>query len=124
MEPRDRGLERLSLDEPHDVIRPAGGIAPQTIDGNDSRVLEPSGDLRLENEPRLADRVMGMISLEHLESDLTIELGIDCQKDLAEPAAGMRPQNRKPRQGRSPAHPIWAAELFTAACHASTELDP
>ena len=43
-------LEALAADEPHRVKRTAIGISAQGVDGHDSRVLEPPGDLRFQQE--------------------------------------------------------------------------
>ena len=93
MEPLDGGLERLPLDEPHRVVRPAVGIAAQPVDRHDPRMLEPARDLGLEHEPRLAVRVVRVVGLELLEGDLAVELAVERDEDLAQPAAGVRSQD-------------------------------
>ncbi len=42
MEPLDRLLERLPLDEPHRIVRTAVGMATQAVDRHDARVLQPT----------------------------------------------------------------------------------
>ena len=93
VEPLDRGLERLSLDESHRVVRTAVGIAAQAVDRHDPRVLQPPGDLGLQEEPRLAGRVVRVVGLELLERDLAVQLAVKREEDLAQPAACVRPED-------------------------------
>ena len=87
VEPLDGAAEGLALDEPHRVVRPPVGVSPQAIDRHDARMLQPPGQPGLEQEPRLAERVVRVVSPQLLERDLAIELGIDRQEDLAQPPA-------------------------------------
>ena len=50
MEAVDGLLEAFPLDEPHGVVRPAVGEVAQAVDRDDARVLQPAGDLGLEDE--------------------------------------------------------------------------
>ena len=61
VKPLDRLLERVALDEPHRVVRPAVGVGAQAIDREHTGVLQPAGDLGLGHEPLAADRVVGML---------------------------------------------------------------
>ena len=44
-------LEAVAPDEPHGVVRPAVGVGAQAVDRHDAGVLQPAGDLGLEQEP-------------------------------------------------------------------------
>ena len=44
-------LEAVAADEPHGVVGPAVGVGAQAVDRDDPRVLQPAGDLGLEQEP-------------------------------------------------------------------------
>src|SRR5438876_377107 len=66
MEPRDRLLEAGPAHEPHRIERPAVVVDPQAVDGDDPGMLEPAGDLRLQQEPRTAVGVIGALGLDLL----------------------------------------------------------
>ncbi len=93
MERRDRLLEAIPLDEPHRVERPAAGVVAQSIHGDDARVLELAGDLRLVDEPRAAVEVVGVAILDLLEGHRTVELLVQRHGDLAQPSFGVRPED-------------------------------
>jgi hypothetical protein len=63
MELRDRSFEAGPTNEAHRIERPAAVVDPQTVDGDDTRVLEPAGDLGLPEEPRAAVGVVGAFGL-------------------------------------------------------------
>ena len=50
----DRLLEAVAADEPHGVVGPAVGVGAQAVDRHDAGVLQPAGDLGLEQEPLAA----------------------------------------------------------------------
>ena len=56
----NRFLEAIPTDEPHGVIGPAVAVGPQAIDRDDPRVLQPAGDLGLDQDPVAADLVIGV----------------------------------------------------------------
>src|SRR5262249_3179436 len=93
VEPLDRLLQGLPLDESHRIIRAAIGISAQAIDRHDPRVLQPASDLGLQEEARLADRIISVVGPELLQSDLAIQFGVESQEDLAQPTSGMRPDD-------------------------------
>src|SRR5262249_47594614 len=99
VEALDRLLERLPFDESHRIIRAAIGMTAQAIDRHDPRVLQPPGDLRFQQEPRLADRVMGVVAPQLLQRDLAVQLGVQGQEDLAQPPARVGPDNAEPPVG-------------------------
>ena len=53
-ERRDGVLEAVALDEAHGVKRPAVGVAAQAVDRHDTGMLQPAGDLRLQQKARLS----------------------------------------------------------------------
>ena len=60
VEPLDGILEAIAADEPHGVVRPAVAVAAQAVDRDDARMLQPAGDLGLEQESAPAFLVIGM----------------------------------------------------------------
>ena len=48
------------------------------------------------DEPLAADRVVGVLLEDLLERHLAVQLGIERHEDLAQPAAGVRPQDAEP----------------------------
>ena len=95
VEPLDGVLEAIAADEPHGVKRPAVGVGAQAVDRDDARMLEPAGDLGLEQESAAALRVIGVRVEDLLERDLAMQLAVESHEDGAEPAAGVRPQDAK-----------------------------
>ena len=61
-------LEALAADEPHGIVGPALVVGPQAVDRDDARVLQPAGDLGLEQEAGAAGGVVGVLGLDLLES--------------------------------------------------------
>ncbi len=59
-------------------------------------MLEPAGDLGLEQEPRPAYGIVGMMVEDLLQSDLAVQLGVERDKDRSQPTAGGGPQNAEP----------------------------
>ena len=104
MEAVDRLLEAVALDEPHGVVGPAVAVAAQAVDRHDPGVLQPAGDLGLEQEPLAADRVVGVVVEDLLERHLAIELGVEATKTAPRPprAWGRRTRNRSPPEFASP----------------------
>ena len=89
-------LEAVSLDEPHRVERAAVGIGSQAVDRDDAGMLQPAGDLGLDQEPLAADGVVGVLVEDLLERHLAVELGIQGHKNGAQAALGVGPQHAKP----------------------------
>ena len=96
MELLDGLLERIAPDEPHGVVRPAVAVGTQPVDRHDARVLEPAGDLRLEQEPLPAGRVVGVVVEDLLEGHLAVQLAVERDEDGAQAAAGVGPQDAEP----------------------------
>ena len=59
-------------------------------------MLQPAGDLGLEQEPLAADRVVGVLVEDLLERDLAVQLGVERDEDGAQAAPGVRPQDAEP----------------------------
>ena len=89
-------LEPVAPDEPHGVIGPSVGVASQAVDRDDAGMLEPAGDLGLEQEPLAADRVVGVVVQDLLERDLAVELRVEGDEDRPQAAPGMRPEDAEP----------------------------
>ena len=58
-------------------------------------MFQPAGDLRLQNKAGPAVRIVGVLVLDLLEGDFAVQFLVVGHEDLAEPAAGMRPENAK-----------------------------
>ncbi len=88
---------RLSpLDESHGVEGTAVLVGAQAVDGDDAGMLQPAGDLGLEQEPLPAGRVVGVAVEDLLQRHLAIQLGIQGDEDGPQPAAGVRPEDAEP----------------------------
>ena len=96
MEVLDGLLEAVATDEPHGVIRPAVAVGPQAVDRHDAGMLQPAGDLGLDEEPLAAGRVVGVMVEDLLERHLAVQLTVQRHEDRAQAAAGMRPQDAEP----------------------------
>ncbi len=94
-------LEAVALDEPHGVVGAAVRRRSQSVDGDNPRVLQPAGDLGLDQKPLTADRVVGVVVEDLLERHLAVQLAIQGHEHRAQPAARVRPQD---------------AETLTVAC--------
>ncbi len=68
-------------------IRPSGELTP-IVDGDDARVLELRGDLRLDEEATAEVGSRGVLGVEELDGDHAIEERVVRAADLAEGAAG------------------------------------
>ena len=106
MEARDGLLEAVALDEPHGVERAAVGVVAQAVDRDDPRVLQPAGDLRLQQEAGPADGVVGVDGLDLLQGHLAVQLPVEGDEDLAQPAPGVRPEDAVARAGHRTASPV------------------
>ena len=96
MEGLDRSFEVFALDEPHRIERPAPVVSTQAVDRNDTRVLQPPGDLHLQQEPLAKFRVVGEPVLKLLQGHLPVQLQIERDADPPDPAIGMVAQHAKP----------------------------
>src|SRR5262245_22020270 len=97
MEAGDGFFKAVAADEAHGVEGAAVAILPESIDGDNARMLEPTGDLGLEHEARPALRIVRPIELDFLERDLAIQLLVLGDENLAQAAFSMRPENAKAR---------------------------
>ena len=96
MESLDGLLERITLDEPHGVVRTPVGISAQSIHGHDARVLQAAGNLGLGDEPMPADGVVGVLLEDLLQCHFAVQLAIERHEDGPQTAPRMRPQDSKP----------------------------
>ncbi len=93
MKALDRLLERVSLDEPHRVVRTPAGIRAQAVDGDNAWVFEPAGDLGLGDEPLTAQGVVGVPLEDLLQGHLAVQLAVERHENHPQPAPCMRPQD-------------------------------
>ena len=96
MEPLDRLLEAVALDEPHRIVRAAVAVRSEAINRDNARVLEPAGDLGFDEEPLAAGRVVGVLVEDLLESDLAVQFAIQRHEHRTQSAPGVRPENTEP----------------------------
>ena len=89
-------LEAVAPDEPHGVVGPAVGVGAQAVDRDDPRVLQPAGDLGLEQEPLAAGRVVGVLVEDLLQRHLAVQLGVERHEDGPQAAPGVGPQDAEP----------------------------
>ena len=102
----DGPLEALAADEPHGVERAAAVGHPQAVDRDDARVLEPGGDLGLEQESGPALRAVRLLRQDLLERDLAVQLGVDRDRDEAQPPPLVVPDPDVPRGRRRRPRPV------------------
>ena len=96
MEALDRLLEALALDQPHGVEGAALGVAAQAVDRDDAGVLQPPGDLGLQQEAGAAVRVVGMAVEDLLQRHLAVQFRIEGHEDGPQAAPGMGPEDAEP----------------------------
>ena len=96
VEALDGLLEAVAADEPHGVVGPAVGVGAQAVDRDDPRVLQPAGDLGLEQEPLAADRVVGVVVEDLLQRHLAVQLRVEGHEDGAQAAPGVGPEDAEP----------------------------
>jgi len=60
-------------------------------------MLQPARDFRFAHKARPALRMMGVPRLDLFQRHLAVQLAVPGHEDFAQPAAGVRPQNLKPR---------------------------
>ena len=59
-------------------------------------MLQPAGDLGLQQEPLAAGRVVGVVVEDLLERHLAVQLGVQGHEDGAQAAPGVRPEDAEP----------------------------
>ena len=59
-------------------------------------MLEPAGDLGLDEEPLAAGRVVGVMVEDLLECDFSVQLDVQRHEDRPQPSSGVRPQDPEP----------------------------
>ncbi len=64
-------------------------MATQAVDRDDPRMLQPPGHLGLQEESRLAGRVVRVVGEQFLEGHMPVELRVHREEDLAQSAPGM-----------------------------------
>src|SRR5262249_28564689 len=96
VESSNRLLETIAADETHRVIGPAVGVGPQPVNGDDTRMLEPGGDLGLHQEPGAIGLVVGVAVEDLLEGDFAVELAVERHEYRPEAPLRMRPQHPEP----------------------------
>jgi hypothetical protein len=80
----DRLAQTLSLNHPHGVVRSTVGMVSETVDGHNSRVLEPSSDFRFAQKPIAAIVIVDEAWLNLFECNQAIELCVARDKDAAD----------------------------------------
>ncbi len=81
-------------------------------------MLEAAGDLGLLEKPGTAVGVVGVVVLDALEGDFTLQLLVERGEDLAEAAPGVRAEDAEPGSAR-----CWCAWVAPSAS-SSTDQEP
>jgi hypothetical protein len=92
----DGVLERVASDEPHRVIGAAVGVDTEPVHRHDPGVLEPAGDLGLDEKPVAAGRVVGVAIEDLLEGDLAVQLAIERHEHFPQTTPGVRAEHAEP----------------------------
>src|SRR5262245_43654846 len=98
-------LEAVSPDEPHGIVGAALSVSAQAVDRNYPRVLQPAGDLGLQQEPLAATLIVSVAVEDLLQGHLAMQLGVEGDEDGAQAAPGMRAEDPEPLAvagGRAP----------------------
>src|SRR4051812_12442182 len=93
MEPANRSLHAVALDETHCVKWPAIGVRSKPIDRHNSWMFETASNLRFSDKTRAEVLLKGMLRLNLLESYLAVEFLVVSDENLSQPATRMRPQD-------------------------------
>ena len=93
----DRFLQAVALDEPHRVVRPAVVVLAEPVHGHDAGMLQASGNFSFQHKTSPAVVMVSVVFLQLFERDFAVQLRVECDRDLAESAAGMGPQNAEAR---------------------------
>ena len=98
MELLDLGLEVIAVDQPHRVVRSAIDACPQTVDGDDSRMLEVAGNFRFDLKLHPIFDMVRLIQEDLFQCHSAAEFLIHRDADFAHAAFGTRerPENPKP----------------------------
>ena len=100
MEPLDRIFEVIPLDESHRVKGPAVWQVTKPVHRHNPRMLQSPGHLCLELESGTETRLEGKLSLDFLKGNITVQLGVAGNEDLAQSPRGMRSKNDEAGSGR------------------------
>ena len=85
-------------------------------------MLQPAGDLGLEQEPLAAGRVVGVVVEDLLERHLAVQLGVQRHEDGAQAAPGVRPQDAEPLAvGGGRADGVAGGAVGVASCSVEPE---
>ena len=90
-------LEAVAADEAHGVVRPAIGILAEGVDRHDAGMFQTAGDLRLAHKAGTTFGVICVPRLDLFQRHLAVQLAVAGHEDLAQPPAGMGPQNLETR---------------------------
>src|SRR5437588_12663674 len=99
MDPIDRLLQTVALDEAHRVERPPVAVTAEAVDREDARVFQAAGDLGLEQKPGAGFRAVNVRFLDFLERDLPVQLLVERDGYLAEAAGSVRAENDEAARG-------------------------
>ena len=97
METPDRLPEVLPLDEPHRIEGPAPAVATQAVDRDDARMLQPTGDLHLQQESLPNLRVVGEPVVEFLQCYFPAYLQVERDAHSSDATIGVVAEHTIPR---------------------------
>jgi hypothetical protein len=96
VKPGNRLPQRIALNQPHRVERPALRVRAESVYRRDAGVIQPAGDLSFQPKAIAAHRVVRLLALDDLESDFAVQLEILGHENLAQPTFGVWPQHAIP----------------------------
>src|SRR5581483_815580 len=82
--------ERLTLNEPHGVKRPAIGVSTESIDRHNAGMLEAASDLGFDQKSFAARRLVRSFGTNLLERYLTMQFQVLSHEELSETPAGVQ----------------------------------
>src|SRR5262245_18537981 len=88
----NRIFQTVAANESHRIKRPTVGLGAQAVNGNDSRMLETTGDLGLAHKSRATVWIVGVAVLDFLECDFAVEFAVERHGHSPQTTFGVRPQ--------------------------------
>src|SRR5690242_20685440 len=96
MESTNRFLKAIAADETHGVERTAIGVSPQAVNRYDVRMLQAAGNLGFLDEASSTVGVIGMTTLDLLQSHFTGEFAIFRDEYFTKPSLRIGPKDSEP----------------------------
>src|SRR5579871_4499554 len=88
----DRIIERLAADVAHGIVGLIAFVSKDAVNGHDSRMLKPAGQLRFRHKAPTARGIDGRQRLHHLDRDITTDLLVPRDKNGSQSTLRMKLQ--------------------------------